>query len=65
VVWFELNPRPSDGTHYSEALGDFFRSRGAIVDGKRLVWGMDEMRYRVLLDLARIETARQKKGAQG
>ncbi len=62
VVWFELNPG-ADGSHYSPELGSFFQSRGAIVDGKRLVWGLDEMRYRVLLDLGRLETAAVRKAA--
>ena len=39
----------------------FFESRGAIVDGKRLVWGLDELHYRVLLDLGRLETAAMRK----
>jgi len=62
IVWLELNPTP-DGTHYTAELESFFKSRGAIVDGKRLVWGMDEMRYRVLLDLGRRETAAARKAA--
>ncbi len=62
IVWFELNPGV-DGSYYSPELEGFFRSRGAIVDGKRLVWGLDEMRYRVLLDLSRLETAAVRKAA--
>ncbi len=38
VVWFELNPG-LNGAHYSPELREFFQSRGAIVDGKRLVLG--------------------------
>ena len=63
IVWFELNPTP-DGTHYTPELKAFFESRGAIVDGKRLVWGLDRTQYRLLLDLARRESASVRKGAQ-
>jgi 2-polyprenyl-3-methyl-5-hydroxy-6-metoxy-1,4-benzoquinol methylase len=62
VVWFELNPGVT-GAHYSPELEAFFKSRGAIVDGKRLVWGLNETEYRVLLDLSRIETAAMRKAA--
>jgi SAM-dependent methyltransferase len=60
IVWLELNPG-LDGTHYTPELRSFFESRGAIVDGKRLVWGLDEMHYRVLQDLSRLETAAVRK----
>jgi 2-polyprenyl-3-methyl-5-hydroxy-6-metoxy-1,4-benzoquinol methylase len=60
IVWFELNPG-LDGTHYTPELHSFFQSRGAIVDGKRLVWGLDELTYRLLLDLARLEAASVRK----
>ena len=60
IVWFELNPTP-DGTHYTPELQAFFESRGAIVDGKRLVWGLSETEYRVLLDLGRLESASVRK----
>jgi len=62
IVWFELNP-DLDGLHYTPELLAFFESRGAVVDGKRLVWGMDQTRYRVLLDLARLESAAVRKSA--
>lgn len=60
VVWFELNPGVN-GTHYSPELRSFFESRGAIIDGKRLVWGLDKLQYKVLLDLARLEAAAIRK----
>jgi 2-polyprenyl-3-methyl-5-hydroxy-6-metoxy-1,4-benzoquinol methylase len=62
IVWFELNPQ-LDGTHYGPELRAFFESRGAIVDGKRLVWGMDKTRYDVLLALAKTESAALRKAA--
>jgi SAM-dependent methyltransferase len=62
VIWFELNPR-SDGTHYDPTLKTFFESRGAIVDGKRLIWGMTDLQYRTLLKATKIETHAQRKGA--
>jgi SAM-dependent methyltransferase len=62
VVWFELNPTP-DGTHYTPELKTFFESRGAIVDGKRLVWGLTETQYHTLLDLARLESAAVRKAS--
>jgi SAM-dependent methyltransferase len=55
IVWMELNPG-LDGKHYTPDLGSFFESRGAILDGKRLVCGMDPVRYKVLLRLAQLET---------
>ncbi len=60
IIWFELNPMP-DGNHYTPELKAFFESRGAIVDGKRLVWGMKETEYRTLLDLGRLEAASVRK----
>jgi 2-polyprenyl-3-methyl-5-hydroxy-6-metoxy-1,4-benzoquinol methylase len=63
IVWFELNPQ-LDGTHYGPELRAFFESRGAIVDGKRLVWGMDKGEYDVLLGLAKTETAAVRKAAE-
>ena len=60
VVWFELNPDPN-GLHYTPELQAFFESRGAIVDGKRLVWGIEKAAYRVLLDTARREAASLRK----
>lgn len=62
VIWFELNPG-LDGAHYTPELCKFFESRGAIVDGKRLVWGIDPLRYRVLLAEARREAAAARKAA--
>lgn len=62
IVWFELNPA-LDGAHYTPELRGYFESRGAIVDGKRLVWGMDQMRYRVLLQEAKREAAALRKAA--
>jgi len=62
VVWLELNPGVG-GLHYTPELRSFFESRGAIVDGKRLVWGMDEMHYRVLQRLSKLETAAMRKAA--
>jgi SAM-dependent methyltransferase len=62
VVWFELNPG-ANGAHYGPELEAFFKSRGAIVDGKRLVWGLNETQYRVLLDLSRLEAAAVRKAA--
>jgi SAM-dependent methyltransferase len=62
IVWLELNPG-LDGQHYTPELRAFFESRGAVVDGKRLVWGLDEMHYRVLLDLSRLETAAMRKAS--
>lgn len=63
IVWFELNPG-LDGAHYTPELQRFFESRGAIVDGKRLVWGLDQTRYQLLLQLAKTETAAKRKTAQ-
>jgi SAM-dependent methyltransferase len=62
IVWFELNPG-LNGAHYTPELRTFFESRGAIIDGKRLVWGMDQTQYHVLLDLAKLETAAMRKSA--
>lgn len=62
IVWLELNPGVN-GLHYSPELRSFFESRGAIIDGKRLVWGMDEMHYRVLQRLSKLETAAMRKAA--
>jgi SAM-dependent methyltransferase len=62
VVWFELNPG-LNGSHYTPELEAFFKSRGAIVDGKRLIWGLKESHYRVLLDLSRLEAAAVRKAA--
>jgi cyclopropane fatty-acyl-phospholipid synthase-like methyltransferase len=56
VVWFQLNPGPN-GAPYSPELQSYFESRGAIVDGKHVVWGMDKLQYRLLLKLARQEIA--------
>jgi len=61
VVWFQLNPGVG-GAHYTPDLQAFFESRGAIVDGKHLVWGMDELQYRLLLHLAKKETAAIRAG---
>ena len=63
VVWFELNPR-LDGTHYSPELKSFFESRGAIVDGKRLVWGLDQTEYAVLQKLGSLESAALRKSGE-
>jgi SAM-dependent methyltransferase len=62
VVWFELNPG-LDGAHYSAELREFFESRGAIVDGKRLVWGIQPMEYRILQRLASLEVSAMRKAA--
>jgi SAM-dependent methyltransferase len=62
IVWFELNPG-LNGAHYSAELQSFFESRGAIVDGKRLVWGLDGMHYRVLQRLAQLEALRLRRAA--
>lgn len=62
IVWLELN-KEADGALYTPELKSFFESRGAIVDGKRLIWGMDQMHYRVLLDLSRLEAASVRKAA--
>ena len=64
IVWFELNPA-ADGSHYTPELKTFFESRGIIVDGKRLVWGLDEMHYRVLLRLAQLEGLGDAEGGRG
>jgi SAM-dependent methyltransferase len=63
VVWFELNPGVN-GAHYTPELRSYFESRGAIADGKHLIWGMDEMRYRVLQQLSRQETAAMRKARE-
>lgn len=60
VVWFELNPG-LDGRHYTPELRNFFEGRGAIVDGKRLVWGLSERQYRVLQQLGKEEAATLRK----
>jgi len=60
VVWFELNPG-LDGAHYTPELKRFFESRGAIVDGKRLVWGLDERSYRILQQEGKREAAAVRK----
>jgi len=62
IVWFELNPR-LDGSLYTPALETFFKSRGAIVDGKRLIWGISPLEYKVLQSLAKSETAAMRKSA--
>jgi len=62
VVWFELNPG-LNGAHYSPELKSYFESRGAIVDGKYLVWGLDQRHYRVLQQLSKQETATVRKAA--
>ena len=63
IVWLELNPG-LDGNHYTPELRSYFESRGALVDGKRLVWGMDELHYRVLQRLSKLETAAMRKSAR-
>ena len=60
IVWFELNPG-LDGIHYTAELREFFESRGAIVDGKRLVWGLQPMEYRILQRLASLEASAARK----
>jgi len=62
IVWFELNPGVN-GTHYTPELRGFFESRGAIVDGKRLIWGLDQLHYRVLLNATKVETYATRKPA--
>ena len=62
VVWFELNPA-LDGTHYSPELGRYFQQRGAIVDGKRIIWGISPLQYKVLLRLAELEAVAMRKAA--
>lgn len=55
VVWFQLNPGVGGAPCTPEVQG-YFESRGAIVDGKHVVWGMEKLQYRVLLKLAKLET---------
>ena len=62
VVWFELNPA-LDGTHYTPEVKSYFESRGAIVDGKRVVWGLTPLEYKVLLRLGQLETAARRRAA--
>jgi len=52
LIWFQLNPM-ADGTHTTPELAAFFESRGAIIDGKRVIWGLTPLEYRVLQQAAR------------
>jgi SAM-dependent methyltransferase len=62
VVWFELNPG-LDGAWYTPELKQYLESRGAIVEGKRLVWGLDPVRYRVLQRAAQLDVVAMRRAA--